>query len=119
MPAAPFRSLTSDDDWADAQARSQEQPVLLFKHSAACPVSGSADQEMNALAEDESLPVYKLVVQESRALSDEIADTLGVRHETPQAILLVNREPVFNTSHFDVTAETLREALRSAPLSAE
>jgi bacillithiol system protein YtxJ len=119
MSDAPFRSLASEADWADAQSRSEEQPVLVFKHSSACPVSGSADQEMRQLAEDTDLPVYKLVVQQSRALSDEIADTLGVRHETPQAILLDGQEPVFDTSHFDVTAETLRDALRTAVPSTE
>jgi bacillithiol system protein YtxJ len=119
MSTDPFQPLASDADWADAQARSEEQPVLVFKHSAACPVSGSANQEMRQLAEDDEVPVYKLVVQQSRALSDEIADTLGVRHETPQAILLDGKESVFNTSHFDVTTETLREALRSVTLSAE
>lgn len=114
-----FRSLSSEADWADARSRSEEQPVLLFKHSSACPISGKADKEMKQLAEDEDLPIYKLVVQESRALSDEIAETLGVRHETPQAIVLDQKEPVFDTSHFDVSAETLREALRSTTVSTE
>ena len=113
-----FRSLSSQADWADARSRSEEQPVLLYKHSSACPVSGNADTEMQQLAEEDLL-IYKLVVQESRALSDEIADTLGVRHETPQAIVLDQQEPVFDASHFDVTAETLREALHSATVSAE
>jgi bacillithiol system protein YtxJ len=119
MSDAPFHSLSNEADWAEARSRSEEQPVLLFKHSAACSVSGRADEEMRQLAEDEDVPTYKLVVQESRALSDEIANTLGVRHETPQAILLHGREPVFNTSHFDVTAEALRKAVRSLPLSAD
>ena len=113
MPNAPFRSLASEADWADARSRSEEQPVLVFKHSSACPVSGNADQEMRQLAEDTDLPVYKLVVQQSRTLSDEIADTLGVRHETPQAILIDEQAPAFHTSHFEVTVETLREAVRS------
>ena len=119
MSADPFRSLASDADWTDARARSEEQPVLLFKHSAACSVSGIADREMQQLAEDEDLLVYKLVVQESRALSDEIADALGVRHETPQVIVLDKRDPVFDTSHFNVTADTLREAVHSATRSIE
>jgi len=114
MPDDPFQPLSSTADWTDARSRSEEQPVLLFKHSSACPVSGSADQEMQTLAEETNLPVYKLVVQRSRALSDEIAETLGVRHETPQAIVLDQKEPVFDTSHFDVTADTVREALRAA-----
>ncbi|MFB6271753.1 MAG: bacillithiol system redox-active protein YtxJ [Salinibacter sp.] len=119
MSASPFHSLASDTDWAEARSRSDEQPVLVFKHSNACPVSGNAAQEMRQLAETDDLPVYKLVVQKSRALSDKIADTLDVRHETPQAILLDEQAPVFHTSHFDVTAETLREAAHSDPPTTE
>lgn len=117
MSDESFHSLASDADWAEARSRSADQPVLLFKHSAACPVSGTADFEMRQLAEEEDLPVYKLVVQESRALSDEIADTLGIRHETPQAILLNGQDPVFDASHFDVTADAVREALCSPTVS--
>lgn len=119
MSDAPFRSLSSETDWSNARSHSEEEPVLLFKHSAACPVSGKANREMQQLAQDEDLSIYKLVVQESRALSDEIADMLEVRHETPQAIVLDEREPVFDASHFDVTAETLRDAAFSATPSAE
>lgn len=119
MSEAPFHSLSSEADWNEARSRSEEQPVLVFKHSNACPVSGNADTEMRQLAQDASLPVYKLVVQQSRAVSDEIADALGVRHETPQVILLDQAAPVFHTSHFDVTAETVREALRSETVSPE
>ena len=119
MSDAPFYSLASEADWSEAWSRSEEEPVLLFKHSAACPVSGSANQEMHTLAEETNVPVYKLVVQESRSLSDEIADTLGVRHETPQAIVLDEKEPVFDTSHFDVTADTVQEAVHSHAHSVE
>lgn len=113
MSDSPFRSLASDADWAEAQSHSDEEPVLIYKHSNACPVSGKADREMRELATEDDLPVYKLVVQQSRALSDAIADTLGVRHETPQAILLDEQAPAFHTSHFEVTVDTLREATRS------
>jgi bacillithiol system protein YtxJ len=114
MSDTPFRSLADDDDWADARAQSEEQPVLLFKHSSACPVSAKANGEMKELAADAPLPVYKLVVQDSRALSDEIAETLDVRHETPQAIVLNDRTATFDASHFDVTVDTLRDAAPSA-----
>lgn len=117
MSDAPFRSLASESDWADARAQSEEQPVLLFKHSNACPVSAKADGEMQELAADAALPVYKLVVQNSRALSDEIAEALDVRHETPQAIVLDDRTATFDTSHFDVTVDTLRDAASSAASS--
>jgi bacillithiol system protein YtxJ len=115
MSEAPFHALDDSSAWADARTRSKNEPVLIFKHSSACSVSASAQDEMRSLAAETDVPVYKLVVQQSRALSDEIAESLGVRHETPQALVLVGGEPVFDTSHFDVTTETLQDALRTAP----
>ena len=117
MSDSPFRSLSTTADWTDAQDQSEDHPVVVFKHSSACSVSGKANKELQRLAEDTPLPVYKLVVQESRALSDTIAEALDVRHETPQAIVLAARDPVFDASHFDVTAVALQEAVRSAPSS--
>jgi bacillithiol system protein YtxJ len=65
--------------------------------------------------EDEKTPVSfrEIVVQESRSLSDLVARETGIRHESPQVILFRNGEPVWNTSHHGITAESLREALES------
>jgi len=114
---SPFCPLSTDAHWAEARSASEDQPVLVYKHSSACPVSAKAEKQLQSLAEDSALPTYRLVVQESRALSDKIAETLGIRHETPQAIVLDDRTPVFDASHFDVTAEAVREAVQSAPSS--
>jgi bacillithiol system protein YtxJ len=112
-----FRPLSTDASWAEARSASKTQPVLVFKHSSACPVSAKAETQLQPLAEDSALPVYRLVVQESRALSDEIAEALDIRHETPQVIVLDDEAPVFDASHFDVTADAVREAVQSAPSS--
>jgi len=117
MSDSPFHPLTSDADWADALAQSEETPAIIFKHSSACPVSSQAHTEMTELAESIDVPVYKVVVQKNRAVSDQIESALDVRHETPQAIVLHDHTPVFDTSHFNVTADRLREELRRVPLS--
>ena len=117
--ATPYHSLTSTSDWEEALAASEDQTVLLFKHSAACSVSARADQELAALDEETDLPIYQVVVQQARPVSNEIEEELGVRHETPQAILLRDRQPVFHTSHFDVTADTIRGELSTAPASTD
>lgn len=117
MSDAAFTPLRSEDDWSEALEHSSETPVLIFKHSSACPVSGRAHENMEQLGQDDPVPIYKVVVQEHRSVSDEIAEELDVRHETPQAILLHQQEPVFDTSHFDVTADTIREALQRVPSS--
>jgi len=115
----PYHSLTSMSDWENALEASEDQTVLIFKHSSACSVSARADQELTTLAGESDLPIYQVVVQQARPVSNEIADTLGVRHETPQAILLRDRAPVYHTSHFEVTADTIRGELPTAPASTD
>ncbi|PSQ97267.1 MAG: bacillithiol system redox-active protein YtxJ [Bacteroidetes bacterium SW_9_63_38] len=117
--ADTFHPLDSESAWTAAQEHSDDTPVLVYKHSSTCPVSSKAQTEVEKLLSDGSLPVYRVVVQDHRAVSDLIEEELGIRHETPQAILLHNQDPVFDTSHFDVTAETLRDALNRLPVSHE
>ncbi len=108
-----FRPLLTTDDWAEARDRSSEGPVLIFKHSNACPSSARANREMRSLVEDGDLPVYRVVVQKSRAVSDAIADETGIRHETPQVLLLEGGSAVFDASHYRVKAQRIREQLSS------
>lgn len=111
MASSPFRDLTSVSAWTDALKHSEDHPVLVYKHSSACGVSAKAQREMSELADEEELPIYQVVVQNDRAVSDRIEEDLDIRHETPQAILLHEQRPVFDTSHFNVTAETIRSEL--------
>lgn len=113
MEDTSFHSLTSETDWTDALSHSAEEPVVVFKHSSACSLSARAHEQIRILDEIIDLPIYKLVVQKNRSLSNRIEESLGIRHETPQAIILDGRTPAFDTSHFDVTVDTLRDALRS------
>ena len=105
----------SDLDMLEAAiAESCKRPVLLFKHSRTCGVSLEALDELRShLDRDPAGATYKLItVQSHRRVSDEAADRLGIRHETPQAILLRDGRPVWKASHFRITADALRLALR-------
>lgn len=90
--------------------RSKEGPVLLFKHSNACPISARAYSEMTGV----ETPVSIVVVQQNRDLSREIERRTGVTHETPQALVIRNGRAVWNASHFDVTAQAVQQAVRNA-----
>lgn len=97
-----------------AIAESRERPVLLFKHSRYCGVSCEALDELQSHidAQDHPAASYKLVtVQTHRPVSDAIAQRLGLRHETPQAILIRDGKVVWNASHFRITADQLDRVL--------
>src|SRR6201995_2143294 len=88
--------------------RSNEEPVLLFKHSETCPISARAYREMRGVKS----PVSIVVVQKNRDVSREVESRTGVRHESPQALVLRGGKAVWSATHFDVTADAVEEALR-------
>ncbi len=99
---------------ADAMiAASQERPVYLLKHSIACPISARGQLEFVGLEADGDPPLYCLVVQYARDVSRYLADTLDVRHETPQAVLLVGGQAMQVFNHYDITTDALRVAART------
>ena len=91
-------------------ARSNEQPVVLFKHSNSCPISAAAHRALKQLGAEVSI----VVVQESRDLSREVETRTGVRHESPQAFVLRRGEVAWSASHFDITADAVRRAVQNA-----
>ena len=110
MPLTPLSNVGELDA---AIAESLERPVLLFKHSRTCGVSCEALDELRTHVERAEPGVsYKMItVQSHRRVSDEATARFGIRHETPQAILLRDGRPVWNASHFRITAGHLDTAL--------
>lgn len=87
--------------------KSNEQPIVLFKHSTTCPISSGVYQEISKADADINL----IVVQHSRPVSSAIAERTGIRHETPQAIVLKDEKVVYHASHYDVTADEVEANL--------
>jgi bacillithiol system protein YtxJ len=96
-------------------ADSQTQPLLLFKHSYTCGISAEAlDELIEHLNEENPHVRYAMVtVQTHRDVSNAVSARLGVRHETPQALLVRNGRVVWSASHFRVNADSLSKALQA------
>ena len=97
-----------------------DTPVLVFKHSTRCPISAGADRRVSEFqAANTDLPVTwaRVLVVENRPLSMWLADTLSVRHQSPQMILMVNGQAVWDTSHGSINAEEITGALKQHGLA--
>lgn len=105
--------LEALDDLDRLLAATEERPLLLFKHSYTCGVSAEALDELVAHLNDRPAEAkYALVtVQTHREISNAVAKRLGVRHETPQALVIRKGRVVWSASHFRVTASAMGEAL--------
>ena len=103
-----FTQITDTATLDQLIARSNDAPVILFKHSSTCPISSAAYQQMSQVETDVSL----VVVQRARDVSNEIEARTGVQHQSPQAIILRNGQAVWNASHYDITAGAVEQAVR-------
>ena len=90
-------------------ADSRNKPVIVFKHSNACSISSRAYREMEQFEGQVNI----LEVQSAREVSREFANLTGVRHETPQVIVLRDGKAVWDASHFDVKAAAVADAVAS------
>jgi bacillithiol system protein YtxJ len=88
---------------------SKQRPIIVFKHSNACSISSRAYREMEKVEGQVNI----LEVQSAREISRELANLTGVRHETPQVIVLRDGKAVWNASHFDVQAAAVTKAVES------
>jgi bacillithiol system protein YtxJ len=106
--------LDSLDALNDALTQSATHPVLIFKHSLTCGTSAMAMEEIEDLVGGAPIgaDVYVVPVQTTRAVSNAIETALGIRHETPQVLLLVDGRVVWHASHFRVTAAMVLDAVR-------
>ena len=111
-----LKELRTIEELSQTLEQSSEKPVLLFKHSLTCPISARAFNEFQSFLEQADPRVsYRLItVQTARAVSNEAAARLNVRHQSPQAILVRNGREVWNASHFDINVSALAQAVRNA-----
>jgi bacillithiol system protein YtxJ len=108
-----WTALTNLAQLADIRQQSHTTPCLILKHSTRCNISGIAKFRLEDdwdFSPDEVVPYY-LDLLEYRAISNTIAEEFGVYHESPQVLLIVDGECVYDASHLDITVAELREQL--------
>lgn len=94
--------------------QSSQKPIIIFKHSATCPVSAAAKREVDAWAfeaGEHDPAVFQVIVQEAREASNQIAARLNVVHQSPQIILVKDGRSCGDFSHSAITRQNLRQAV--------
>lgn len=95
-------------------ASSEDAPLWIFKHSLTCGVSDFALREFLRFTEarpPDARERHCLVeIQRARDVSRAIAERLGVRHESPQALLIDHGEVIWHGSHWAIDRRALAES---------
>ncbi|ALX49314.1 bacillithiol system redox-active protein YtxJ [Lentibacillus amyloliquefaciens] len=113
---AELQDLKSSEDLNQAWESSMEKPVLLFKHSTTCPISAGAFEQYQSFLEKigDELDAYMVKVIEDRAMSNQIAEETGVKHESPQVFLIQDEKVTWHTSHSKITTDSISDALKQS-----
>ncbi|MDV7188262.1 bacillithiol system redox-active protein YtxJ [Lutibacter sp. TH_r2] len=92
---------------------SESNPVLLFKHSTRCGISRFVlkNFERSFDFSENEIETYFLDLIKFRAISNEIAERFNVHHQSPQVIVLKNREVVYHDSHNGISVKGIKKAI--------
>lgn len=105
-----WNHLSDVSQFEQMDEMSNDQPVLIFKHSTRCPISTmSLGRFERSFIEETSFRPYFVDLISNREVSNEIARRYDVMHESPQAILLSKGKAVYNASHNGIDFHEIEE----------
>lgn len=107
-------NLTEVNQLNEIDAKSEEKPQVIFKHSTRCSVSSFAKRILTNEYSDEienKADVYYLDLIAYREISNEIASRYNVIHESPQILVIQNGKCIYNASHSEVSFEKALQEL--------
>lgn len=108
-----WNELTTEAELEAIIERSNTVPCVIFKHSTRCSISSMAKNrfERNWDLDGTEIEPYYLDLIAYRPVSNKIAETLGVEHQSPQVVLLKDGKAIYNTSHNDINISDLKAQL--------
>lgn len=109
-----MKEMFSEADMDQLLSDSHQKPVLILKHSTSCPISASAYKAFQQFVQDsvDSKVDFALVkVIESRPASLYLAEKVGVKHQSPQVLLIENGSAIWDDSHWQISIKNLAKAV--------
>jgi bacillithiol system protein YtxJ len=104
-----WKDLTRSEQLDEIKKASYEQPQVLFKHSTRCSISTVAKNRLDKEELPEGVVFYYLDLIANREISNQIAETFDVYHESPQVLVIKNGSCVYDESHSSINMEDITE----------
>lgn len=107
-------ALTSQAQLDEIVNKSAEKTQVIFKHSTRCSISSVAQQRLQKSKLPEEIDFYYLDLLSYRALSNQIAETFKVHHESPQVLVIKDGKCVYDESHLAISMNEIVEQAKAA-----
>lgn len=102
-----WQKLINENQLEELVGKSHERPQLIYKHSTRCGTSSLIKSRLERAAAPPEMDFYFLDLIAYRSLSDKIEQSFGVRHESPQVLLIQNGECIYHQSHGAIYMEEI------------
>jgi bacillithiol system protein YtxJ len=111
----PWLKMNYSSSVKQIMEESIELPQIIFKHSTRCSISSMAlNRFEREWDKNIGAKLYYLDLIEFRSLSNEIAELLTVEHQSPQVILLMNREVKYSASHNGIEVHKILDLIKNS-----
>ena len=93
---------------------SYERPIIIFKHSTRCSISAMALNRLERAWNGEEMQeaeAYFLDLIRHRDVSQQVAKSFGVAHQSPQLLLIHQGTCRYDASHLGISYQTLKSEL--------
>jgi bacillithiol system protein YtxJ len=98
----------------ELKEHSQQQKVLIFKHSTRCAISAMALARLERAWRPEEMTQiqpYFLDLLSYRTLSNQIATDFEVEHESPQVLVIDKGKVIYHNSHSAIDYHDLKDLI--------
>ncbi|WP_026463396.1 bacillithiol system redox-active protein YtxJ [Adhaeribacter aquaticus] len=104
--------LTQQDQIQTIIEESKQAPVIIFKHSTSCSISATAKARLERQWDDaglENVKPYYLDLLSYRSVSNAIAETFAIMHQSPQLLLIKDGECLYDASHMGIRLDEVKK----------
>jgi bacillithiol system protein YtxJ len=102
-------SLQSESQLEDILQNSAHRPQVIFKHSTRCSTSALVKNRLERASEPQEIEFYYLDLLNYRPISNKIAETFRVHHESPQVLIIRNGKCIYDESHLGISMDEIAD----------
>lgn len=105
--------LDSEQKLEIIQLNAEIKPQLIFKHSTRCSISSMAMSRLEREwpINEKTPEIHYLDLLKHQTISNLLAETYSVEHESPQALLIYKGKCIYSESHGGISVNDIMELL--------
>ena len=105
--------LTELHQLEETKTVSNDNLVVIFKHSTRCSISSTALNRFERDWNSENTPAYYLDLIAYRPISGQIAEQFAVEHQSPQVLVIDKGACPYSATHWDISVDEIKPYLNA------